>query len=70
MQVFLGDQVTLVNDKQDEENPTFVTGQVSGIVLDGNKKVHRIYIHNITDAFYMFDGWKFVEDFDAEADDE
>jgi hypothetical protein len=69
MQVFLGDQVTLVNDKNDEENPTFVTGQVSGIVLDNNKKIHRVYIHNILDAFYMSDGWKFVEDFE-EAEDE
>jgi hypothetical protein len=69
MQVFLGDQVTLVNDKTDEENPTFVTGQVSGIVLDANKKVHRIYIHNISDAFYMFEGWKFVEDFEEPEDD-
>jgi hypothetical protein len=69
MQVFLGDQVTLVNDKTDEENPTFVTGQVSGIVLDANKKVQRIYIHNISDAFWMHDGWKFVEDFEESEDD-
>jgi hypothetical protein len=69
MNLFLGDQVTLVNDKHDDDNATFVTGQVSGIVLDANKKVHRIYIHNILDAFYMSDGWKFVEH-DEEADDE
>jgi hypothetical protein len=69
MNLFLGDQVTLVNDKHDDDNATFVTGQVSGIVLDPNKKVHRIYIHNILDAFYMSDGWKFVEH-DEEADDE
>jgi hypothetical protein len=69
MNLFLGDQVTLVNDKHDDDNPTFVTGQVSGIVLDANKKVHRIYIHNILDAFYMSDGWKFVEH-DEEPEDE
>lgn len=69
MQVFLGDSITLMNDKVDEDNATFVTGQVSGIVLDKNKKVERIYIHNIDHAFWMFEGWKFVEDFE-EAEDE
>lgn len=69
MNLFLGDQVTLVNDKTDEENPTFVTGQIAGIVLDNAKKIQRVYIHNISDAFWMNDGWKFVDDYE-ESDDE
>lgn len=69
MQVFLGDSITLVNDKADDENPTFVTGQVSGIVLDNAKKIQRVYIHNISDAFWMNDGWKFVDEYE-ESDDE
>jgi hypothetical protein len=62
MQVFLGDNVTLLNDRFDEESPTFVTGQVKGIVLNENKQVERIYIHNLEESLWMSQGWRFVED--------
>lgn len=69
MQVFLGDAVTLVNDKHDEENPTFVTGQVKGIILDENKKIERVYIHSLTESLWMSSGWKFVQDIEEPIDD-
>ena len=61
MQVFLGDEVTLVNDGEEGDNPTFVTGQVAGVKLDSHRKVERIYLHHIDTAFWMSDGWKFLE---------
>ena len=68
MNVFLGDIVTMMNATI-EETPTFVTGQVKGIVLDDNKKVSRIYIHSLSDALFMSDGWKFVDQEEYEDDD-
>jgi hypothetical protein len=62
MQVFLGDAVTLMNEKHDEENPTFVTGQVKGIVLTEHKQIERVYLHNLSESLWMSDGWKFVDD--------
>ena len=60
MQVFLGDRVTLI--KKD----TWITGQVSGVVLDDTKEIHRVYIHNIDMAFYVSDGWRFQDEDSAE----
>ena len=68
MQVFLGDQVTLLNDRGDEENPTFVTGQVKGIVLNELKQVERVYLHNLSESLWMSSGWRFVEDAVVEDD--
>lgn len=64
MQVFLGDNITLVWEQEGE--PTFVTGQVSGIVLDRHKKVERVYIAGIDHAFWMSQGWKFVDEVDED----
>ena len=69
MQVFLGDQVTLINDKHDEEQPTFVTGQVKGIILDDAKRVERVYLHNLSEGLWMSSGWKFVDDLEESQDD-
>jgi hypothetical protein len=60
--VFLGDSVTLLNDRHDEENPTFITGQVKGIVLNELKQVERVYLHNLTESLWMSQGWRFVDD--------
>jgi hypothetical protein len=68
MQVFLGDQVTLLNDRGDEESPTFITGQVKGIVLNENKQVERVYLHNLNESLWMSDGWRFVDEEVAEDD--
>ena len=62
MQVFLGDQVPLLNDRHDEENPTFITGQIKGIVLNELKQVERVYLHNLSESLWMSQGWRFVDD--------
>lgn len=62
MNVFLGDSVTLLNDRHDEENPTFITGQIKGIVLNELKQVERVYLHNLTESLWMSQGWRFVDD--------
>ena len=56
MQIFLGDLVTIM------KNDTWVTGTVSGIVLDSRRELERVYIESIDMAFWMADNWKFVED--------
>jgi hypothetical protein len=69
MQVFLGDAVTLINALMDDQ-PTYVTGQVRGIVLNDSKQVERIYIHGLTEGLLLIDGWKFVDDEDEDDDDD
>ena len=66
--MFLGDSVTLLNDRHDEENPTFITGQIKGIVLNELKQVERVYLHNLTESLWMSDGWRFVDEEVAEDD--
>lgn len=64
MNVFLGDLVTLLKVCDDDE--TLVTGQVTGIVLDAKKELERVYVQGIDTAFWMQDGWKFMETIDEE----
>ena len=64
--VFLGDTVTIM--KEDIENPVWVTGQVSGVVLNDMKKLERIYIHGFDVPFYMDRGWLFVEQEDDDGE--
>ena len=68
MNLFLGDNVTLVLDLEPEA--TFVTGLISGIVLDKHKKVERVYIQGIDHAFWMTLGWKFVDDEEVVVEDD
>ena len=63
MQVFLGDRVTLV--KED----TFITGAVSGIVLDKTKQLERVYIEHIDSPIWMYQGWRFVEEAEWEREE-
>lgn len=65
--MFLGDEVTLVKER--EPLSTFVTGQVSGVVVDKHNNLERVYIHGLDSAFWMHDSWKFVEH-DEENNDE
>lgn len=60
MMVFLGDEITLLKGE------TSVTGQISGVVLDKNRDLERIYIHGIDQAFWISDKWQIAE----EAEDE
>ena len=70
MQVFLGDVVTLRNESHDQDFPTFVTGQIKGIVLNDAKQVDRVFIHNIATGFAMSQGWKFVDDAEEVEEDD
>jgi len=68
MQVFLGDQVTLVKDI-DETTPAYVTGKVSGILLDDRKTLERIWIHGFENSFWLSQGWKFIEELEEDDDE-
>jgi len=61
MNIFLGDEVTLLKDG------TSISGQVSGIVLDDARNLERIYIHGIEVPFWFAKGWAVV-DYDTEED--
>lgn len=61
MQVFLGDIVTLINETANDENPTYVTGQVRGIVLSEHKQVSHVFIHGLDEAMFIANGWKFLD---------
>lgn len=63
MQIFLGDEVTLV--KKD----TTIIGRVAGVVLDDKRELERIYIHEINTAFWVSDGWQFIDDEEEEEED-
>jgi hypothetical protein len=59
MQVFLGDVITLI--KGSKETATMITGQCSGIVLNDKKELDRVYVHGLETAFYMHQGWEFID---------
>ena len=70
MQVFLGDEVTLIHEGEDNQQPTFITGQVKGIVLNEHKKIERVFLHNLRESLWMSDGWKFVDDEEVVIEDD
>jgi hypothetical protein len=61
MQVFLGDIITLINETINEDNPSYVTGQVRGIVLSEHKQVSHVFIHGLDRPMLMSNGWKFLD---------
>ena len=64
MQVFLGDAITIMRQGED---PTMVTGQVAGVVLNDARQLERIYIHGIDVPFWIGTGWLIVDE--SEDDD-
>lgn len=64
MQVFLGDAVTLMRQGED---PTMVTGQVAGVVLNDARQLERLYIHGIDVPFWIGKGWLVLDE--SEEDD-
>lgn len=66
MNVFLGDVITLA--KEMKNNATMVTGQCAGLVLDDKGDLDRVYIHGLSVAFYMNEGWVFVDHGEEEED--
>jgi hypothetical protein len=65
--ILLGDEVTVLRDI--DEETTFVTGRVTGIVQDDFGRLKYFYIKGITNGFYMSDGWKFQEEYEGEDED-
>jgi len=63
MQVFLGDDVTLLKEMAGDIS-VCISGQVSGVVLDDKKQLERIWLHGMENSFWMSQGWKFVEEED------
>jgi hypothetical protein len=59
MNVFLGDIITLIKGTGD--SATMVTGQCAGIVLNDKKELDRVYVHGLENAFFMYQGWEFVD---------
>lgn len=64
MMIFLGDEVTLV------KNEAWVTGKVSGIVLNDKKQIERVHLHDIEYTFWLTMGWKFVEEEEYEVEED
>ena len=63
MQVFLGDDVTLLKEMAGDIS-VCISGQVSGVVLDDKKQLERIWLHGMDTSFWMSQGWKFIEEED------
>ena len=64
MNIFLGDEVTIT------KGDTIVTGQVTGLVLDNNKELERLYIAGIDNAFWFsYDKWMIIDDAEEESDE-
>lgn len=68
MNVLLGDEVTVQREIGSET--TYVTGRVSGIVLNDHGELRYFYIKGIDSAFFLSDNWKFQEDWEEVEDDE
>ena len=60
MQVFLGDEVTVFRKVGEDE--TFATGRISGVVLKDSGDLNYFYLKGITSAFWISDGWSFIEE--------
>jgi hypothetical protein len=66
MQVFLGDEVTV--SREINNDITWVTGRVSGIVQTDEGNLKYFYIKGIDGALWMSDGWKFQEEIEEDED--
>jgi len=64
MQVFLGDRVTVVRGL------TYITGAVSGVVLDKSKQLERVYLEHIDSPIWMYEGWRFIEETEWEEEED
>ena len=69
MNVLLGDEVTVQRMMGDDT--TYVTGRISGVVLNDHAELKYFYIKGVDGSFWLSDGWKFQEDWEElEEDDE
>jgi len=65
MQVFLGDEVTLLRTMSNDTS-LLISGQVSGVALDDNKQLERIWLHGMDSSFWMSQGWRFIDEEEEE----
>ena len=68
MNLLLGDEVTV--QREIGTDVTFVTGRVSGVVLNDHGELRYFYIKGIDSAFYLNDNWKFQEDWEVVEDED
>ena len=66
MNILLGDDVTVQRTIGDDM--TFVTGRVSGLVLNDHGELRYFYIKGIDSAFWMNEGWRFEDIMNEEED--
>lgn len=64
MQVFLGDEVSIFRKVGNDE--TYVTGRISGVVLKDSGELNYFYLKGIGAAFWLSDGWMFLEEGEEE----
>lgn len=67
MNLLLGDEVTV--QREIGNDLTYVTGRVSGVVLNDHGELRYFYLKGIDSAFYMNDGWKFQEEWEEGEED-
>lgn len=67
MIILLGDSVTVYRGIGD--SVSFVTGQVSGIVLTDSGDLRYFFIKGIDAPFFMSDNWRFDNDNDNEEEE-
>ena len=66
--VLLGDRVTV--SREIAGQTTWITGQISGLVLKDSGDLKYFYIKGIETSLWMNDGWAFDEESESEIDDE
>lgn len=68
MNVLLGDEVTV--QREIGSDVTYVTGRISGVVLNDHGELKYFYIKGLDSSFWLSDGWKFQEDWEVEEGDD
>ena len=68
MNLLLGDEVTV--QREIGSDLTFVTGRVSGVVLNDHGELKYFYIKGLDSSFWLSDGCKFQEDWELVEDEE
>jgi hypothetical protein len=68
MTLLLGDEVTV--QREVGQDVTYVTGRVTGVVLNDSGELKYFYLKGIDSGFWMSDGWKFQEEWEEGEDED
>lgn len=68
MNILLGDEVTI--QREIGSDITFVTGRISGVVLNDHGELRYFYLKGIDSAFWLNEGWKFQDDWEDEGEED